>query len=85
MFNHHLQPLLEILLHTNSASFKEFLDSLNLSLKLLEFSILLLVSKFQLVNFTLHFLLFWGLDYLSTVIDHASHRILLPNLLDLIS
>jgi len=40
VFDHHFEPLFEVFLHTDTATFKQVLDALNLCLEVLKLSIL---------------------------------------------
>jgi len=85
MLDHDFEPLLEIFLHSHSAPLQQVLNPLNLALQILQLRVLCLILLLVLVDALLDLIFFWCLDKLSVVINHASKRILLANLFDLIS
>lgn len=84
MFDHDCEPLLKVLLHSNSASFKQILDSFDFCLQIFQLYILFLIVMFKLVNLELDCLFFFSPHNLTIVINHASKRILFADLFDLI-
>ena len=84
VLDHDFEPLLKVLLHAHAAALEQVLDALDLSLKVLKLRVFGLVALFVLVDPGLDLVLFFGSHKLAVVIHHASQRILLPNLLDLV-
>ena len=84
MLDHDLQPLLEVLLHAHSASLEQVLDALDLRLQVFQLRVLLLVTLLELVDPLLDLVFLLSAHQLSIVVDHASQRILLSDLLHLI-
>ena len=84
MLNHNLKPLFEVFLHAHSASLQQVLNPFDLCLQVLQLCILCLVSLLVLVDLTLQLIFLLSAHKLSIVINHASQRILLSNLLDLV-
>ena len=84
MFNHNSEPLLKVLLHPNSTSFKQILDPLDFCFQIFQFIVLLLIGMFQFVYLNLkHVLLFGPYDF-TIIVNHASEGVLFANLFDLV-
>ena len=84
MLNHDLKPLLKVLLHTHTASFKQVLDPFNLGFEVLQLCILVLVVLFERVDLYLECIFFCCPNQLTIVINKTSQRVLLSDLLNLI-
>ena len=84
MFNHNSEPLLKVLLHSNSTSFEQILDPFNFHFQIFQLIVFSLIVMFKLVDLTLEAVFLVSSHDLSIFIDHASESVLLANLFDLI-
>ena len=84
MFDHDLEPLLEVLLHPHSATLKQVLDALDFCFQIFQLAVLLLVRLFQTIDRVLDLILFFCSNELSVIVHHTSEGVLFPDLLDLV-
>lgn len=78
------EPLLEVFLHVHSAAFEQVLNAFNFCFQIFELVVVILVLLFLHWNLLLKLVLLRCANDFTVVVNEATQRILLPNLLDLI-
>lgn len=84
VLDHHVDPLLEILLHFDSAPLQELLDPFDLGLQHLELIVFMLILLFVSRYLHLKFVFLLSALNLSVFVHQTSQRILLSDLLNLV-
>ena len=84
MLNHDFEPLFEVFLHANAASFEQVLDPFNLALQILQFRVLSLVPLLLLIDALLNLVFFVSAHELAIIVNHSTQGILLADLLNIV-
>jgi len=72
VLDHDLKPLFKVLLHAHAASFKQVLNTLDLSLQVLKLGVFNLIFLLLLIDALLDLILLFGAHKFTIVVHHTT-------------